>query len=73
MLFQIAIKVARAFSYLHYAASIPIYHRDIKSTNILLDEKYKEKVSDYGISRSVAVNQTHWTTLVRGTFGYLDP
>ncbi|CAL5412846.1 unnamed protein product [Camellia sinensis] len=49
--------------------SISIYHRDIKSTNILLDKKYKAKDSDFGTSRSVAVDQTHMGTLVQGTFG----
>lgn len=69
----IASETARAIAHLHSAINPPIYHRDIKSSNILLDYDFKSKVADFGLSRLGMTEISHISTAPQGTPGYLDP
>ncbi|XP_031497054.1 probable LRR receptor-like serine/threonine-protein kinase At1g06840 [Nymphaea colorata] len=79
MRLRIALGAARGIQYLHNEANPPIFHRDIKASNILLDSKFIAKVADFGLSKLAPVPEVegsepgHVSTVVKGTPGYLDP
>lgn len=70
---NIILDVAKGLAYLHYGIKPAIYHRDIKTTNILLDSEMKARVADFGLAKQNNEGQSHLTTRVAGTHGYLAP
>ncbi|CAN6932749.1 unnamed protein product, partial [Brassica oleracea] len=71
---QIAVEAAQGLEYLHNGCRPPMVHRDVKTTNILLNDRSGAKLADFGLSRSFSIDgECHVSTVVAGTPGYLDP
>ncbi|EEC78170.1 hypothetical protein EE612_026047 [Oryza sativa] len=70
---QIIIGIARGLQYLHEESNLRIVHRDIKASNILLDDKFQPKISDFGLARFFPEDQTYLSTAFAGTLGYTAP
>ncbi|XP_031387433.1 G-type lectin S-receptor-like serine/threonine-protein kinase LECRK4 [Punica granatum] len=70
---QIALDVGKGLLYLHEECSTQIIHCDIKPQNILLDENYGARISDFGLAKLLLLSQTHTNTAIRGTRGYVAP
>ncbi|KAL2901857.1 hypothetical protein RDABS01_026939 [Bienertia sinuspersici] len=70
---NIILDVAKGLAYLHHGVKPAIYHRDIKTTNILLDLEMRARLADFGLAKQSIQGQSHLTTRVAGTYGYLAP
>ncbi|KAL0743615.1 hypothetical protein Bca4012_085128 [Brassica carinata] len=70
---KICVGIARGLAYLHEESRLKIVHRDIKATNVLLDKELNAKISDFGLAKLDEEENTHISTRVAGTYGYMAP
>ncbi|XP_057726207.1 probable receptor-like serine/threonine-protein kinase At4g34500 isoform X1 [Arachis stenosperma] len=70
---RIAVGTAKGLAYLHEGLEPKVVHRDVKSSNILLDKNWNAKVSDFGLAKLLGSEKSYVTTRVMGTFGYVSP
>ncbi|GAY32726.1 hypothetical protein CUMW_283910, partial [Citrus unshiu] len=70
---RVSLEIARGLVYLHEECNVPIIHCDIKPQNILLDNYFSAKISDFGLSKLLLSDQSRTHTMIRGTRGYVAP